>query len=275
MRKELNTREIWNIAAKLDLGYLGYRLNEYQIKKLAILNLQRFLNFCAYKPSILVDCGCGICTWDVYWAKSFPSIVAFDASDEMIKHAKERLKHFGISNISLIIADTCHIPLRNKVGDVTVCVGVLKHLPNNPISTYLAIKEIIRITKNKGLIHIGDLPHIVHPFSWIMKLAKTFLTRILRRFTVPTYFYFPWHISKALRIYGVTNTIWFASEYVLFSPLLLPLLGKEKVKKLIYIPPLSRESQRYKSDRISLRILLLDVLELFAQVKHSEQRRAE
>lgn len=64
-----NARKIWDIAAKLNLlGYLGTgKINEKHLKRLAnnVLNYRLNIKQC----NILIDCGCGICTYDVYWSQ--------------------------------------------------------------------------------------------------------------------------------------------------------------------------------------------------------------
>jgi ubiquinone/menaquinone biosynthesis C-methylase UbiE len=193
-----NVREIWDIAAEKNLlHYLGYSniLNEKLLKSIAKQNFKKIT-----KNTInnLVDCGCGICTYDVYWSKNINRIIGIDVSPKIIQEAKRRIKAFDAWNIDLIVADICHLPLRKWIADAAVSLGVLKHIPKNPYSTMKALIEICRIVKKGGKVYVNDLPHIFHPDAWIYKIGIFLYSKLLKLFTTSSYFYPPSYLRKLI-----------------------------------------------------------------------------
>ena len=192
-----NLREVWNRAAELNLiRYLGYgdRIDEVAIKRLADNVFDYRLNI--RRCGVLFNLGCGICTYDVYWSRRVNLVVALDISSKMVRHAKERLARFGISNVCLIVADIRRLPIRGRVADAIVSLGVLKHIPS---ALGEVMGEIARIAKAGCHIYINDLPHILHPEAWIHKIAIMFWTKILRRFTTGTHLFNPWHVTRTIK----------------------------------------------------------------------------
>lgn len=215
----MNVKKIWDIASKTDLyRYLGHK--KYDVKHIKEAASAFLGKLEVETHGTLLDAGCGICIYDVYWAEHVDQIIAVDVSSKMLKKAKTRIRRSRVDNIYLIQCDIRRLPLRRHIATWTVCIGILKHIPNNPRSTYQALREVKRVTKEK--LYVNDLPLRTHPQSWIHK-SGMFLFSLASIFTTREYHYLPWTLSKALSVCGFYNVEfrsygWIIPPFVYHSP---------------------------------------------------------
>jgi ubiquinone/menaquinone biosynthesis C-methylase UbiE len=104
------------------------------------------------RPFLVVDVGCGQGRL-LDLAPQTTEMILVDISEKMIQEAKRRAESLDVDNASFIVTDVEHIPLRDSLADVTICLQTLIHVPNRE----KAISEIKRITKQNGII-ILDIP---------------------------------------------------------------------------------------------------------------------
>lgn len=243
----MNVREIWDKASEINLyGYLGHGkgLNEIELQKLAHIIFEKLK---VKNCGLLLNAGCGVCSYDIYLAPHVKEIVGIDVSPKIIQKALYRIKQFNSHNIHLIIGDILNLPLRPKVTDACISLGVIKHIPNNPYSTIKALMQINRVTKGK--VYINDLPNLFSVEGIFYKVAIFIWTKVLKRFTTGTYLYIPSQLARFLRISGCKMITWYGCGYKFpFSSILkfIPLIG-HLIDKFYIKPVLTGR----KFDRIS------------------------
>jgi ubiquinone/menaquinone biosynthesis C-methylase UbiE len=203
-----NVKEIWDAVSKENLwarvfGYTTSHLNENHLEKVASFTIINKVQ--RPKAETLVDCGCAFCAYDVYW-NSIKQIVAVDVSTEGIRRAKNRIRKFGTQNIQVVVADIRALPLKDKMSDATVSLGVLKHIPGNPLSTYQAIKEIIRITKSGGRVYVNDLDNILN-IEVLAYYTAIFLYKKIGGFATGTAGCFPWQLYEYVNHFNPKNLV--------------------------------------------------------------------
>jgi len=257
-RKNVNVKEIWNKASEIDLlGYLGHKkgLNELELRKLSDIILSKLGN----EEGLLLDVGCGICLYDVYLSYHFNEIIAIDISPKIARKALKRIKSFDVKNISLIIGDARLLPLRDKVVDVCISMGVIKHIPEQPYSTLKVIKEINRVVK--GRVYINDLPNLLSVDGILYKLAIFIWTKIFRKFTTYTYFYTPSHLDSIFRMAGCKRITWYGcgwhfplSAFLMLLPPFKHIANKLYIKPLLTTLRSDRPLTRYSSIEVLYRV---------------------
>lgn len=251
MTSRRDLREIWDRASELNAcRYLGHgNRNEAYLRKLADNVLDYRLE--VEKCDLLVDCGCGICAYDVYWSRRTEFIVAIDISPKMILRARKRLADFHVDNVGLLVADIRKLPIRAGVADAIVSLGVLKHISSN-LSPVLG--EMSRIGKTLCHSYLNDLPHLLHPDAWLWLVAVFAWRRILGRFTTGTHFFSPWQLARILRQVKVRKVIFLGYGWKFpFSSIFafLPFLGG-KIQRLCCIEPLSPNAPKKSKPIVSL-----------------------
>jgi SAM-dependent methyltransferase len=178
--------------------------------------------------------------------------------------AKRRVKAFNIKNLYLIIADICHIPIRNGVVEATVSLGVLKHLPKNPYSTIEALNEIRRTIKKGGKVYVNDLPHLLHPDAWIYKTGIVFY-KLLRLFTTGSYFYPPLYLERIINNLNAKDVVFSSYGYRLPLSSMISFIPWNSLilllQKYFFISP-NDEYRKARSQIINLKLLQLHLIEV-------------
>lgn len=96
----------------------------------------------------IVDIGCGSGKTLLKLKElGFEFIEGCDKSLEMVNHCKEK-------NLNVVKADIINLPYENNKFDITLSISVIHHLQTSELREN-AIKELLRITKNNGLIFIS------------------------------------------------------------------------------------------------------------------------
>jgi ubiquinone/menaquinone biosynthesis C-methylase UbiE len=176
----------WEKAAKVNpLHWVGhYPLDLKRIKMEAMI-LARRLNFS--RKHILLDMGCGIGLYNIFWSKVVREQILVDVSESILRMAKTFLGKSG-ANVHFINCDVRHLPIRDECIYRCICLGVLKHLERNPISTFQAVREAGRTLKVGGKLYVSDLNIDFHVNALVQRLID-FFRRMLGIFCVDVYFY--------------------------------------------------------------------------------------
>lgn len=101
------------------------------------------LDLCpAVTKGTVVDFACGTGILFESLAKSYPSVVGFDLSFEMLRDAS--VKHSEIK--AVLVGDGCHLPFLDASIPLVVCRSAIHHLPDLD----QALKEIYRVLEPGG-----------------------------------------------------------------------------------------------------------------------------
>ena len=132
----------------------------------------------ALKPYISVntkvlDCGCGVGVYSLYYAKRGVEITALDLVPKHIHRLKEIAYSYKM-NIEAIIGNATDLSMfESKSFDVTLCMGPLYHLIHDKEQD-ACIKECMRVTRNNGIIVFS----YISPFSVFPCVIRGDVTRI-------------------------------------------------------------------------------------------------
>ncbi|MCP3876260.1 MAG: class I SAM-dependent methyltransferase, partial [Desulfobacteraceae bacterium] len=98
-----------------------------------------------------------------------------DLSYSDLKKTKEKLKFhddindFKDSSWGLSSTDITRLSFKDKAFDVVICSEVLEHIPNDK----KAVKELLRVLKNKGVLAISVPRYMPEKICW--KLSDEYL----------------------------------------------------------------------------------------------------
>ncbi|MFS1510988.1 class I SAM-dependent methyltransferase [Chengkuizengella sp. SCS-71B] len=109
----------------------------------------------------IVDLGAGTGRLASVLAEEAKSIIALDASQEMLNITKKRLKKAGFTNWKTIVSDLRKLPLQDQSADLVVAGWSICYLgsENNPYweqDIYKVIKEMKRVLRSNGTIIIFE-----------------------------------------------------------------------------------------------------------------------
>ena len=107
---------------------------------------------------IVLECACGTGIITKAVSNKCQKIIATDTSNKMLEKASKNCKN--INNISFEYADICNLIYEDETFDKVIAGNVI-HLLDDP---YLAIKQLDRVCKKKGMIIIP---------TYINKLKET------------------------------------------------------------------------------------------------------
>lgn len=101
----------------------------------------------------LIDIACGPGVVTAALAPNAASVVAFDATDEMLAKAKARCAKAGLSNVEFKSGDAEHLPFADAQFDGAVTRAALHHFaePQN------ALNEMFRVLRPGGVAVIADV----------------------------------------------------------------------------------------------------------------------
>ena len=107
----------------------------------------------------LIDIACGPGVITAALAPNAASVVAFDATDEMLAKAKARCAKAGLSNVEFKSGDAEHLPFADAQFDGAVTRAALHHFaePQN------ALNEMFRVLRPGGVAVIADVTSSENP----------------------------------------------------------------------------------------------------------------
>jgi SAM-dependent methyltransferase len=107
----------------------------------------------------LIDIACGPGVITAALAPNAASVLAFDATDEMLAKAKARCAKAGLSNVEFKSGDAEHLPFADAQFDGAVTRAALHHFaePQN------ALNEMFRVLRPGGVAVIADVTSSENP----------------------------------------------------------------------------------------------------------------
>ncbi|MCZ6703709.1 MAG: class I SAM-dependent methyltransferase, partial [Ignavibacteria bacterium] len=129
-------------TARFDVPKFQYQEIIKDIRKKLKLNTE----------NLLLDIGCANGLIDRSISRDVKKIIGFDISTKELTHAIKN--NHSISNILFCAGDAFKLPIRINSVDKTLLYGVTMHFEAEDIKKIIA--EIIDVTRNRGLIFIGD-----------------------------------------------------------------------------------------------------------------------
>jgi len=131
-----------------------------------------------------LDAGCGYGVYSVMLSQKGYSIVALDVSAGMLKKAKNSVEE---GNLSFVRGSITHLPLREDLFDLILCLDTLHHFTDSFLDK--ALGEFRRTIKNSGAL-ITDIRNPLNPAislqywirnkKWAEKGGLTLKARSLR-----------------------------------------------------------------------------------------------
>src|SRR5262249_10601498 len=107
---------------------------------------------------VLLEAGCGTGRMTPSFARRCKTHIAVDFSMESLRVCKRKLERAGLTNVTLIQADICALPLKDNVCDRVVSCGVLEHVPTVE-SRAKMIAELARSARGGSPIVISAYYH--------------------------------------------------------------------------------------------------------------------
>ena len=102
----------------------------------------------------VLDVAAGTCIFARSLAQSGAgSVIALDATLEMLKKGEAAAKKEGITNLKCVEGDALHLPFEDSSFDMVACRLCLHHFPD-PL---LCVQEMTRVVKSGGVVCIVDL----------------------------------------------------------------------------------------------------------------------
>lgn len=129
-------------TARFDVPKFQYREIIKDIRKKLFLN----------NDNLLLDIGCANGLIDRSISRYAKKIIGLDLSIKELTHAKDN--NHSITNVFFCSGDAFRLPIRSNSIDKSLLYGVTMHFEAEDIKKMIA--EIINVTKNRGLIFIGD-----------------------------------------------------------------------------------------------------------------------
>jgi len=75
-------------------------------------------------------------------------VVALDLADQMLKDLKARVRHFKVSNLSIIKADATHLPFKPEAFDAALSYDLYEHTRDQ----HVLLHESFRVVRTKGCV---------------------------------------------------------------------------------------------------------------------------
>jgi SAM-dependent methyltransferase len=123
----------------------------------------------------VLDLGCGIGRWSHFLAGSCRSIILVDYSDAIFV-ARRNLAR--ADNAIFVMADLLELPFRPRAFDLTVCLGVLHHLPFDCLD---AVRRLAPLADRHLIYLYYALDNRPAYFRWVLRgvtATRRALTRI-------------------------------------------------------------------------------------------------
>ncbi|MEW6294672.1 MAG: class I SAM-dependent methyltransferase [Candidatus Diapherotrites archaeon] len=153
--------------------YLGAHEDILRTRMMNLILLEEIGNL---KGKNVLDAGCGNGFFIKYLSKLKPKkIFAFDISQQLIKIARKRYDFVDFRGADLIKKT----PYKEGQFDCVICYNVFMDLPRIETAT----RELSRVTKKGGKIHIVIVHPLYNLFFNDIKAKTESITRRLRRYT--------------------------------------------------------------------------------------------
>jgi ubiquinone/menaquinone biosynthesis C-methylase UbiE len=124
-------------------------------------------------PGLVCDIGAGTGRIALPLAKRGLTVVATDASEEMLRIGRERAVKAGLADrITFVLADAEHLPFRSGLFDAAAGYGVLHHVPN-PGAVVAQAGRILR-PAGRWLSYDPHRSNVRGLFDWTMRLATLY-----------------------------------------------------------------------------------------------------
>ncbi len=213
----INKNTIQKIALKLlGIPHIGMRLRSSYVLD--------FLN--PKKGQLILEAGCGPGIYSLYIATKGSIVHAVDLNSKKINKAK------GLNNILNLNIDfreesITNLPYKDNFFDKVLCSEVLEHIKEDK----KAMKEISRVTKNKGIIilsvpaknkfnrkNMKRFGHIRSGYSFneIKDLAKANNLKIIKIKSILCFFgKFAWIINRKLFFSKILTGVLFYPLYII------------------------------------------------------------
>jgi len=107
---------------------------------------------------VLLEAGCGTGRMTPSFARRCKAHIAVDFSMESLRVCRRKLERAGLTNVTLLQADICALPLKDNRFDRVVSCGVLEHVPTEA-SRAKMIAELARVAKGGSPIVISAYYH--------------------------------------------------------------------------------------------------------------------
>jgi SAM-dependent methyltransferase/uncharacterized protein YbaR (Trm112 family) len=122
------------------------------------------LNLSLGSADILLEGGCGTGRMTKDFAARCKEQVSIDFSWESLRVCDRKLKAAGITNVHLVQADICHLPLRAAAFDRVVSCQVLEHVPEPAQES--AVEELARVLRPGGNLTLSAYQYsgLIKPF---------------------------------------------------------------------------------------------------------------
>lgn len=132
---------------------------------------------------LIVDVGCGIGFIGDYIKKHYLSYLyeGIDISPKSVKIARSK-------GLNVVEGNNLSLDLPNNHSDLTISAGVIHHTSD----PYKCFKELIRITKNGGLIDLyvynrNGSYFYVYTFSSIIRLINKYFPKLIKKIVFPVF----------------------------------------------------------------------------------------
>ena len=106
----------------------------------------------------LLEAGCGTGRMTRVFAARCACQVSIDFSFESLRTCRRKLRAEGVTNVDLVQADVCALPLRSEVFDRVVSCQVLEHIPT-PESRARMVSELARVAAPNSCVVISAYQH--------------------------------------------------------------------------------------------------------------------
>jgi len=125
-------------------------------------------------PCLLFDAGCGSRISSLSHVPKNVSVIGADISRKNIAESHRKVKEKGYGKFNFIVASITSLPIRDKIFDISICVDVLEHIPNNK----KVISEISRTSKPKAEF-IGSTSNLLNPIMMFDSFTPNRVCKIL------------------------------------------------------------------------------------------------
>jgi len=125
----------------------------------------------------VLDVGCGAAPVLSKLRERGVSCTGLEYSEDMLKHARNRLRSMGLDESDLHRGDCCHTPFDSATFDVVVCLGVVSYVENYSE----VLKEIYRLLKPGGCALISFRNQFNPVLSDPVRIVKTAVKYLVGR----------------------------------------------------------------------------------------------
>ena len=120
----------------------------------------------------VLEAGCGHGDYAVLALREGAQVSAFDYFPEMVEATNSRLQELELVAADLRKASVTEIPYSDDSFDVTLCLAVLDHIPNQ--ESINALHELRRVTRRDGMIYLGVPNRFAYHWRLAIKLMQRF-----------------------------------------------------------------------------------------------------